>query len=189
MAIRAAKGRLGSCNRSLGRGRLGHHRNVQGGLRGCRSGHRQDRSGHGWLLSHRRCGWLLNRQRLKVSGVAKPPPWVAEPLQLWASSLAQPPRDALVQRIPPNLPASCMSAGWQPPLPPPRWLHLFLGGPPPPPLLLPGAGKPALCPSQLGAATPPVWWVPYPGPLSWQPALTRPPGHLDHPPKFQPPAS
>ena len=100
----------------------------------------------------------------KVSGVAKPPPRVAEPPQPWMGSLAQPPWDAPVQCMPPNLPASCALVAWQPPLPPPRWPHLFLGGPPLPPLLLPGAGKPALCPSWLGVATPPVWWAPYPGP-------------------------
>ena len=61
----------------------------------------------------------------------------------------------------------------QPPSPPLRWLHLFLGGPPPLPLLPPGASKPALCPSWLGAATPPVWRAPYPGPSSWWPALAR----------------
>ena len=35
----------------------------------------------------------------KVSGVAKPPPWVAEPLQPWMGGLAWPPWDA---------PAQCM---------------------------------------------------------------------------------
>ena len=50
---------------------------------------------------------------------------------------------------------------------------------------MPGAGEPALHPSQPGAATLLVQWAPYPGPLSWQPALSQAPGHLDHPPKLQ----
>ena len=85
--------------------------------------------------------------------------------------------------MPPNLPAGHMLTAQQPPSPPPRWPHLFLGGLPLPPILLPGAGKPALHPFPQGAATP-VQRVPYPRPSSWQPAW--PPGHLDYPPKCQP---
>ena len=109
----------------------------------------------------------------KVSGAAKPPPRVAELPQSRAGGWAQPPQVLPAQCVPPNLPAGCMLTAQQPPLPPPRWPHLFLGGFPLPPILPPGAGQPALHPSWLGVATPPVWWAPYPGPLadSW-------PGHL-----------
>ena len=102
----------------------------------------------------------------RVSGVAKPLPQVAEPPQSWVGSLAQPPQDAPARCVPPNLLASCMLMARQPPLPPPRWLHLFLGGLPLLPLLPPGASKPAFCPSRPGAATPPIQWAPYPGPSS-----------------------
>ena len=61
----------------MGRGRLGCRRNVMGGLRGHRGGHRRDRSGQGWLLSHRR--WAVAQPlEAKVRGAAKPPPRVAE---------------------------------------------------------------------------------------------------------------
>ena len=122
-----------------------------------------------------------------MSRVAKPLPWAAELPQLQMGSSTQLSQDAPVQCMPPNLPASCASVGQQPLLPPPRWPHLFLGGPPPLPLLLPGAGKPALHPSELREATLPIQQAPYPKPLSWRLALTWPPGHLDHLPKFQPP--
>ena len=65
----------------------------------------------------------------KVSGVAKPPLWAAELPQLWVSSSAQPPRDTPVQHMPPNFLASRVLVDQQPPLPPLRWLHLFLGRP------------------------------------------------------------
>ena len=81
-------------------------------------------------------------------------------------------------------PAGHVLVGQQPPLPPPRWLHLFSGGPPPPPLLPPKVGMLALCPSWPRAATLPVWQAPYPGPLSWWPALSQPPSHLDSLPKI-----
>ena len=112
---------------------------------------------------------------------------VAKPLHPWAGSSAQLPRDAPVQHVPPNLPASHVLESRQPPLPLPRWPHLFFDGPPLPPLLLPRAGKPAPCLSQLVVATLPVRRAPYSEPWGWRPALAQPPGHLDHPPKFQPP--
>ena len=102
----------------------------------------------------------------KVSGVANPLPQVAELLQLWVGGLAWPPLDVLVQRMPPNLPAGHVLTAWQPPLPPLRWPHLFLGGLPPLPILPPRAGKPAICLSQPGAATLPVWRALYPRPSS-----------------------
>ena len=102
----------------------------------------------------------------KLSGVANPLPWVVELLQPWASGSAQPPWDVLVQCAPPNLPAGHVLTAQQPLVPPPWWPHLFLGRLPPLPLLPPRAGEPALCPSQLGAATLHIWWAPHPGPLS-----------------------
>ena len=36
---------------------------------------------------------VVELQEVKVGGVAKPPPWVAEPLQLQMVSSAQPPRE------------------------------------------------------------------------------------------------
>ena len=80
---------------------------------------------------------------VKVSGMAKPPPWVAELPQLEMAGLAQPPQDAPEQHEPPNLPDGRMLVGWQPPLPPTRWFHLFPGWPPLPPLLPPEAGMQA----------------------------------------------
>ena len=109
-----------------------------------------------------------------MSGVAKPPPWVAEMLQPWVGSLAQLPRHVPIQWVPPNFPACCLLIAQQPLSPSLRCPHLLLGGLPLPPLLPPGAGKPALCPSWPGAATPPVQWAPYPGHLSWWLALARP---------------
>ena len=121
----------------------------------------------------------------KVSGVAKPPPRVAELPQLhgW---VAQPSHLGMcLPSVHTPKPSSWPHAlvGWQLPLPPLRWLHLFPGRPSPPPLLPPEASEPALCPSWPGVAALPVWRAPYPGPSSWQPALS-PPGHLDHLPKI-----
>ena len=93
----------------------------------------------------------------KVSRVAKPPPQAAELPQPQVGGLVQPPRDPLVQHTPPTLPASHALVAQQPPLPPPRWLHFFLGRPPPLPLLPLEASKPDFCPSQLGVATLTVW--------------------------------
>ena len=89
---------------------------------------------------------VVQTPEVKVSGVVKLPLQVAEQSQPRMGGLAQPPQDVPAWRAPPNLLASRMSVGWQPPLPPSRWLHLFPGRPPPPPLIQPGAGKPALHP-------------------------------------------
>ena len=86
----------------------------------------------------------------KLGGVANPLLWAAEAPQLWVGSSTQLPWDAPAQHAPPNLPAGHMLIAQHPLLPPPRWLHLFLGGLPLPPTLLPRASKPALHLSQLG---------------------------------------
>ena len=49
-----------------------------------------------------------------MNRVAKPPPRVAELLQPQVGGLAQPPRDAPAQCVPPNLPASHVLAAQQP---------------------------------------------------------------------------
>ena len=102
----------------------------------------------------------------KVGGAANPLPQVAKVPQPWVGGLAGPPWDAPAWHMPPNLPAGRVLTAQKPPLPPPRWAHLFLGGLPPPPILLHGSREPALCLSRPGAATLPVRWVPYPRPSS-----------------------
>ena len=47
----------------------------------------------------------------KVIGVAKPPPWVVELLQLWMGGLAQPPWDAPAWRMPAKHLAGYTSVG------------------------------------------------------------------------------
>ena len=100
----------------------------------------------------------------KVGGAANPLPKVAELPQLWVGGLDSPPWHASIQCAPPNLQIVHALTAWQPPSPPLRWPHLFLGGLPLPLIPPPRAGEPALHLSWPGAATPPVWWVPYPGP-------------------------
>ena len=128
---------------------------------------------------------VAQQPETKVGGVTKLPPQVAEPPQPQIGSPAQLPQDVAARCTPTTLPADCASTGLQPPLPVLKWLHLSLGGPSPLPLLPPEASEPALCPSWPGVAALPVWWAPYPKPSSWWPALARPPGHLNHWPKFQ----
>ena len=169
----------------FGQGVAGCCRNIQDGLRGHRSSHRRDRSGHRQLLSCRRCGQVAQPPEAKVSGVAKPPPRVAEPLQPWAGSSAQPPQDALVQCMPPNLPASHALVASS--------LHYHLQG---------GCISSLVgllhrlffCLELASQLFVHLGWGQllhlYSGALPWAlelvPALARPPGHLDHPPKFQP---
>ena len=92
---------------------------------------------------------------------------MAEVLQLWVVGLAWPLLDALVQHAPPNLPAGRVLMASQPPLPPPRWPHLFLGGLPPP-LYSSTWSRKASSLSILagGGYSACTVQVPYPGPLS-----------------------
>ena len=127
----------------------------------------QARQEGAWLAREPQEMWVVVQPlEAKVSGVAKPPPWAAEPPQLWVGGSAQSPKVAPAQHVPPNLPAGHMLMAWQPPSPPPRWLHLFLSGLPPLPIPLTEASEPALHPSWPGPATLPVQRVPYPRPSS-----------------------
>ena len=65
-----------------------------------------------WVAAELQEVWVVALPlEAKVSEVAKPPPWAAELLQPQMGGLAQPPQDAPVQRVPPNLPASRAPVG------------------------------------------------------------------------------